>query len=223
VADNEELLGPPAKQLRIDVWSEIVCPWCYIGQHRLSQAIAASPYAEAISVVPRSFELDPSSPVEPVPTLDMLSQKFGLPAGQAERMEGQMAALAHGEGLDYSPDRLNANTFDAHRLVQMAAADSLGNQLLDLLQRELFSGRANIFDYSFLVDAAAQVGIPRQRTEEVLSGDEYASEVRRDEQDARSLGITGVPFTLIDRRLAISGAGTVDGYTQAIEQAWEKL
>jgi predicted DsbA family dithiol-disulfide isomerase len=205
--------------LRIDVWSDIVCPWCYIGQHRLRQAIASSPHAEAISVVPRSFELDPTSPSQPVPTLDMLAQKFGISAGRAERLEAQMTALAHGDGLEYSPNRVNANTFDAHRLVQLAANHSLGNQFLDLLQRELFSGRANIFDHSFLAGAAAQLGIPRQRAEEVLHGDEYADAVRRDEQEARSLGITGVPFTLVDARLAISGASSVDGYKQAIEQA----
>lgn len=206
-------------QLRVDVWSDIVCPWCYIGRHRLREAIASSPHAGAISVVPRSFEVDPSGSSEPVPTLEMLAQKYGLPATQAERMEGQMAALAHGDGLEYSPNRLNANTFDAHRLVQLAASHGLGNQFLDLLQRELFSGRANIFDHSFLAGAAAQLGIPRQRAEEVLNGDEYADAVRRDEQEARSLGITGVPFTLIDARLAISGAGSVDGYTQAIARA----
>jgi predicted DsbA family dithiol-disulfide isomerase len=205
--------------LRIDVWSDIVCPWCYIGQHRLRQAIASSPHAEAISVVPRSFELDPTSPSEPVPTLDMLAQKFGIPTARAERLEAQMTALAHGDGLEYSPNRVNANTFDAHRLVQLAATHGLGNQFLDLLQRELFSGRANIFDHSFLTGAAAQLGIPRQRAEEVLHGDEYADAVRRDEQEARSLGITGVPFTLVDARLAISGASSVDGYKQAIEQA----
>ena len=210
---------PGTKPLRIDVWSDIFCPWCYVGQHRLSQAVAACPHPEAISVVPRSFELDPSSPVEPVPTLVMLAQKFALPPGQAEQIEGQMVALAHGEGLEYTPDRLNANTFDVHRLVQLAASYSLGNQLLDLLQRELFSGRANIFDHSFLAGAAARLGVPRPRAEEVLGGDEYADAVRRDERDARSLGITGVPFTLIDGRLAMAGAGSVEGYKHAIEQA----
>jgi predicted DsbA family dithiol-disulfide isomerase len=223
VADNGELLDPSTKQLRIEVWSDIVCPWCYIGHHRLTQAIASSPYSEAIYLVPRSFELDPNSASEPVATVDLLIQKFGLPASQVAQMEGKMAALARGDGLEYSADRLNANTFDVHRLVHMAAAGGLGLQLLDLLQRELFSGRANIFDNSFLAGAAAQLGIPRHRAEEVLSGDEYAEDVRHDEQDARSLGITGVPFTLIDGRLAISGAGSVEGYAQAIDRAWGEL
>jgi predicted DsbA family dithiol-disulfide isomerase len=210
----------PTKHFRIDVWSDLVCPWCYIGQHRLSKAIASSPYAEVISVVPRSFELDPGRPVEPVLTLDMIAQKFGVPASQAERIEERMAALAHSDGLEYSPQHLIANTFNTHRLVQLAATHGLGNQLLDLLQRELFTGRPNIFEHSFLAGAAAQLGITRQRAEAVLNGDEYGDAVRRDEQDARSLGITGVPFTLIGGRLAIAGARSIEDYTQAIEQAW---
>jgi predicted DsbA family dithiol-disulfide isomerase len=219
VTYNAELLDSPTKELRIDVWGDIVCPWCYIGQHRLSRAIASSPDAGAISVVPRSFELDPRSSSETVPTLVMLAQKFGVPASQAERIEGQMVALAHGEGLEYSPNRLNANTFDVHRLVQLAADHSLANDLLDLLQRELFSGRANVFDHVFLAGVAAQLGIPRQRAEDVLDGDEYADAVRSDEHDARALGITGVPFTLIDGRLAIAGAGSVEDYRRAIGEA----
>jgi predicted DsbA family dithiol-disulfide isomerase len=208
------------RQLRIDMWSDLSCPWCYLGKHRLEKAIGSSRHAGSIKLVTRSFELDPGISGEPVPILEVVAAKMGMPPVQAERLEAQMATLVEGEGLPYTSDRMHANSFDAHRVLHLAADHDLGEALLSVLQRELFSGRANVYDHAVLVSAAAGLGIPRARVEEVLAGGEYADAVRRDEEDARQLGVTGVPFTVLDGRFAISGAATVDGYAKAIEQAW---
>ncbi|HWG62171.1 MAG TPA: DsbA family oxidoreductase [Streptosporangiaceae bacterium] len=221
MTSSSPLPASGAKHLQIDVWSDVACPWCYIGKSRLEKAIASSDHAGSITVFPHSFELDPAASREPIPTLELLSGKLRLPQEQVERMEDQMIALATAEGLEYTPHRVNANSFDAHRVLHLAATYGLAGQLLGVLQRELFSGRANVYDPVFLVAAATGLGIPGERVEEVLAGDEFEEEVRQDEHAARRLGITGVPFAVLAGRYAIPGAASVEGYAQAIEQAWD--
>lgn len=208
------------RRLRIDLWSDIGCPWCYIGKKRLETAVAASPYA--IEVVPRSFELDPTMGDEPEHLLEFLAQKLGVSVPQASQLDDQVGALARAEGLRYTADRVQANTFDTHRVLHLAADHGLANELLTTLQRELFGGRADVYGHPFLAEAAAELGIPSRRVAEVLAGEEYADAVRADEDEARRLGITGVPFAVVDGRFGIPGAVTVDGYTKAIEHALEQ-
>ena len=208
------------RQLQIDVWSDLACPWCYIGKHRLDQAIASSPHAEAITVRVHSYELDPDMSHEPTPNLDLIAAKYGLTPAQAQHMEDKIIAIAHRDGLPFTADRVLANSFDVHRILHLAGTFGLADQLLGVLQRALFSGEANVYDHAVLADAASQVDIPRSRTEEVLSSDEYADAVRADEEEARTLGVTGIPFTVFDGRLAIPGATNVQGFANAIQQAW---
>lgn len=206
--------------LRIDVWGDIGCPWCYIGKKRMEKAIADSPHASAIEVVHHSYELAPGISHEPVKVPVFVAQKLGVSVTQAVQMENQVATVAHAEGLEYVADRVQANTFDAHRVLHLAAEYGLDGQLMTLLQRELFSGRANVYAHSFLIDAAASLGIDRERVRAVLDGDHYADAVRKDIDDAARLGVTGVPFAVIGGRFGIPGAGSVDTYAKAIEQAW---
>lgn len=208
------------KQFQIDVWSDLACPWCYIGKNRLDQAIAASPHAKAITVKVRSFELDPDMSPEAKPNLDLLAAKYGLSPADALRMENKVAAIAHREGLPYTGDRVLANSFDVHRVLHLAGTVGLADQMFGVLQRELFSGHANVYDHAVLADAATHLGISRSRVEEVLSSNEYADAVRSDEAEARELGITGVPFAVFDGRIAIPGSTDLDGYTNAINRAW---
>lgn len=210
------------QQLQIDVWSDLACPWCYLAKHRLDQAIGSSPHAEAITVVNHSFELDPSMPQEAKPNLELLTAKYGVSTAQAREMELKLAAVAQSEGLPFSLDRVVANSFDVHRVLQLARTFGIADQLLGVLQQALFSGRVNAFDPAVLADAASELGIPRTRVEDVLASDEYADAVRADEKKAGRLGITGVPFTVFDGRSAIPGAASIESYTKAIEQAWSQ-
>ncbi len=208
-----------ARQLLIDVWGDLACPFCYIGKNRLDQAIASSRHADAITVRHRAYELDPDMPQEPRPNLGTIAAKYGKSLAEAERMEDQVVALAHREGLPFTADRVVANSFDVHRVLHLAGTVGLDDQLLGLLQRTLFSGQGNIYDHKVLTEAASQLGIPRSRVEEVLASDEYADAVHADESAARRLGITGVPFTVFGGQIAISGAASIEDFARAIDQA----
>jgi predicted DsbA family dithiol-disulfide isomerase len=206
--------------LRIDVWSDIGCPWCYVGKKRLETAIAASPHAASIELVPHSFELDATASTDPVSLPGFLAAKMGVSLAEAVRMDGHVGAMAHDEGLPYTSDRVHANSFDAHRVIHLAAEHGLANEMLGVVQRELFSGHANVYGHAFLADAAAGLGIPRARAEEVLASDEFADAVHEDQAEAGRLGVTGVPFVVVGGRYGIPGAIAVSGYTQTIERAW---
>jgi len=208
------------KRLQIDVWSDLACPWCYIGKNRLDQAIASSPHAEAITVKVRSFELDPGMSQEAKPNLELLGAKYGLSPAEALRMENKVGAIAHHDGLPFTSDRLLANSLDVHRVLHLANTIGLADQLLGNLQRTLFSGRANVYDHTVLANFASRLGILRSRAEEVLSSNEYADAVRADEKEAKTLGATGVPFSVFDGRIAIPGATSIEGFTNAINRAW---
>lgn len=208
------------ERLRIDIWSDFSCPWCYLGAARLDKAVRASEHAADLEVVTRSFELDPGAPVEPMRLADYLAKRMGWSEADALRQQDSMLPLAEQEGLPYKSDRVHANTFDAHRVLQLATAAGAGPRYLRELQLGLFGGRADAFDHPFLASTAESVGIARERAEQVLVSDEFADVVRRDEAEAQELGVTGVPFTVLDGRYGIPGAVPLDTFTQAIDQAW---
>jgi predicted DsbA family dithiol-disulfide isomerase len=214
--------SPAARQLRIDVWSDLACPWCYVGKSRLDKAIASSPHADAITVVVRSFELDPAMPYDVRPNLEVLSASHGLSPAQARALEDKVVAIAQREGLPFAVDRVLSNSFDVHRVLHLAGTFGRADQLLGVLQQTLFSGQANAYDHTVIADAASHLGVPRHRVEEVLASDEYADAVRADEAEARRIGVTGVPFAVFGGRAAIPGATSSEGYAKAIEQAWNR-
>jgi predicted DsbA family dithiol-disulfide isomerase len=214
--------SPAAGQLQIDVWSDLACPWCYVGKSRLDKAIASSPRAGAITVVVRSFELDPAMSHDARPNLEVLRAKYGLSLAQARALEDRAVAMAQREGLPFAVDRVLASSFDVHRVLHLAGTFGLDDQLLGVLQRTLFSGQANAYDHTVIADAASHLGVPRHRVEEVLASDEYAGAVRADEAEARRIGVTGVPFAVFGGRAAIHGATSREGYAKAIEQAWSR-
>lgn len=207
-------------RMLIEVWSDISCPWCYLGKHRLEQAIAGSPHAGSIDLVFHSFELDPTASTEPQPLLDMLAAKMGVSPADAAQMDDRVGSTARAEGLPYTSDRVVANSFDLHRVVQLAETFGKGAELLTVLYRDLFGGTADVYEPKYLVEAAAGLGIPRERVTEVLDGDEFAEDVRRDIATAAQLGVRGVPFTVLGKKYGIPGATSVESYAAGIEQAW---
>ncbi|QRX91622.1 MULTISPECIES: DsbA family oxidoreductase [Streptomyces] len=207
--------------MRVEIWSDIACPWCYIGKARFEAGLAAFAQRADVEVVHRSFELDPAAPpATDVPILDMLATKYGVSREQAEAMEARVAEAAAGEGLGYRSDRIHGNTFDLHRLLHLATAHGVQDALLTALYHANFAEARQLADPAVLTGIAVGAGVPEAEAARVLADpDAYADEVRADERAAAELGATGVPFFVIDRRYGVSGAQPADVFRQALERA----
>ena len=207
----------------VEVWTDLGCPWCYVGKHRLQQAIAQRADADRFEVRLRSFELNPDAPVVPEAIESAFLRSHGGDARVVAQAERRIQALAQGEGLPFSLDRLNANTFDFHRVMQYANSVGLGLEFFSAVQDPFFAGELNPFDPDALATTAASVGLPPQRVRQVLAGDELAESVRADVAEGRALGVTGVPFTVFGRRFAAAGAQSVQTYAQVLEQTLQAV
>lgn len=212
------------QRLRVDVWSDIACPWCYVGKRRLERALAEFPHRDGVEVVWRAFELDASAPRDPGPTPSYaarLAQKYGSSVPEAEMMLQGMTATAAADGLDFHFERIRpGNTFDAHRLLHLAHARGLQGALKERLFRAYFSEGEPIGDPDALARLAGEVGLAPDEVAAVLAGDAYAREVRADEQEARRLDIRGVPFFVFAGRHAVSGAHPSEALLAALTMAW---
>jgi predicted DsbA family dithiol-disulfide isomerase len=218
-----ETTAGAAMRLRIDVWADVLCPWCYLGEQRLSTAIAQSPHAKDIEVRVRTFQLDPTAPTAVSATLDYLSRKYGVSAAQARSMEEALAQQATAEGLRYEVDRPASNTLDLLRLVHLATEHGVAWEYLRAMQSEVFGGNDDAFAHDTLARLGVKWGIPADEIRDVLAGDRYADAVRADHDAAVALGARGVPFTVLGERLGIPGAVSVGQYADAIDQAWEQI
>lgn len=205
------------RALAIELWTDLGCPWCYLGKHRLEQAITTAAVGQ-VRVVLRSFQLDPGMAATPVPVPEIFVTKHGGTAEHARRMESQMAELAKAEGLPYSLDRSAANTFDVHRVLHLARTHGVATPMFSTLQRGYFAGQVNPFDQEVLIQVAADAGVPAEETRAVLSGDAYAKAVRDERAAGAALGISGVPFAVFNGTHAVAGATSVQGYAAAIAQ-----
>lgn len=208
--------------MKIEIWSDVVCPWCYIGKRRFESALDEldAGYGE-IQVIWRSFELDPRAATEPEQGLAReLATKYGMTVEQAQDMMDQMTRAAAAEGLDFDFARARrGNTLDAHRLLHFAADAGLQGPLKERLLRAYFTEGRAIADRDELVALAEEVGLDAADARGVLAGDRYVEAVRADEARARSLGIRGVPFFLLDGKFGISGAQSPELLRQALERA----
>lgn len=218
VTDQQTSTAPAAalSPVVIEAWADIICPWCYVGEARLLRAARES--GVEVELVPRAFELDPHHG-EPEPVLDMLASKYGAAPGQAAAMDDRVAGLARAEGLPYTSERMTANTFDAHRLIAGAAREGLGMDVRHAIQRGYFAGELDLADADALVAAAVSAGMDAVRAASVLDSDAEADAVRHDEAEARRLGATGVPFSVLAGRYAVPGCAEVDQYAEAIRRA----
>jgi predicted DsbA family dithiol-disulfide isomerase len=208
--------------MRVDFWSDVVCPWCYIGEHRFTRALADFEHRDEVEVIHRSFELDPSIPKGAgTPILEVLAAKYGLSPAQAEEAERRVAGLAAADGLDFTAERKMGNTFDAHRLVHLGREHGRQEQMLERLFRAFFGEGQAIYEADVLVSLAADAGLDPGRAKQALADGSYGDGVHADEHEARSYGITGVPFCVLDGRYAVSGARPAETYTTALQRAWD--
>ncbi|RLV51199.1 DsbA family oxidoreductase [Nocardioides mangrovicus] len=203
--------------LVVDVWADVICPWCYLGEHRLQQAIESA--GEPVEVRVHAFQLDPSSPTEVGTAVEYLGSHHGLPHEQAVAMEGQMAERAAADGLPYAADHAVANTAGMHRVVQLGQEHGVGWDYLRAIQAELFAGNLEVFRADELVRIGVGLGLAEAEIREVLDGDRYAEVIEADQRTAARLGITGVPFVVLDERLGVPGAVSVEQYAEVIRQA----
>lgn len=211
------------RALKIEVWSDVVCPWCYIGKRRLESALAELEHPEDVQVLWRSFQLDPSFPNGVRrPVLEVLAEKTGGSIEQARAMTDQLGVLAAQDGLNYDFEGATmVNTFDAHRLTHLAAAHGLGGEMHERLLRAQLVEAQTLDDRETLVALAAEVGVPADEARRVLEGDEYARDVEQDILEARALGVSGVPFFVLDRAYGVSGAQPVEVFRSALRSARE--
>jgi predicted DsbA family dithiol-disulfide isomerase len=205
--------------LTVEIWSDVVCPWCYVGKRRLEKALAGFEHRDDVEVVWRSFELDPNAPGEREQSgAEHLAAKYGMSVEQAERSNAQMTELAASEGLEYHLDRTRGgNSFDAHRLIQLAKDQGVQDEMKERLMRAYFTEGQAIGDAETLVKLALEVGIDPTP----LKDDGYADAVRADEELAARIGIRGVPYFVLGRRYGVSGAQPAELLLQALEKAWE--
>jgi predicted DsbA family dithiol-disulfide isomerase len=208
--------------MQVEIWSDIVCPWCYIGKRRFEAALAEFPHRDEVEVTYRSFQLDPEAPRDSSGTVtEALAQKYGVSRAQAEAMNDRVSGLAAEEGLEYHLETARrANTSDAHRLIHFAAAHGRQGEMKERLLRAYFTESADIGDIETLAGLAAEIGLTADEARETLAGDIYADAVRADERRAKMLGITGVPFFVIDEKYGVSGAQPTELFADALAQAW---
>lgn len=213
--------------MRVEIWSDIACPWCYVGKARFEKALAAFPHRDQVEVVHRSFELDPGRAKGDVqPVITMLTRKYGMSEAQAHAGEENLGAQAAAEGLDYrTRGRDHGSTFDMHRLLHLAKEHGRQDALLQALYRANFAEERSVFTEGDerLVELATEAGLDAEAARKVLADpDAYADEVRADEREAAGLGATGVPFFVLDRKYGVSGAQPAEVFTRALTQAWDE-
>jgi predicted DsbA family dithiol-disulfide isomerase len=207
--------------MRVEIWSDIVCPFCYIGKRRYEEALAQLPYRDEVETVYRSFELDPNAPVKADRDLhDSLAAKFGISREQAKDMNDQVTEQARSVGLTYNLDQaVPTNTFDAHRLTHLAAKHGKMVEMTERLFQAYFTEGKHIGDRQVLAELAADIGLDPAVVSEALDSSSYTDEVRADEREAAQLGIRGVPFFVINRKYAVSGAQPTEVFIRALEKA----
>jgi len=205
----------------IDVWADVVCPWCFIGKRRLERALEAFPHRSEITVRHRAFQLDPNAS-SIVPTKELLASKYSASPEQVAVMQANVCAVADGEGLCYQLDQtFSGNTFDAHRLLLWSGTIGKQDELLEALFSAYFEKSLPVFTHADLVSIAVGVGIDADVADDVLRSEKFAEEVIADRNLASQLGATGVPFFVMDMKYGISGAQPLEAFTATLEQAWQ--
>ena len=215
------------KTLRIDIWSDIACPWCYVGKRRLEAALEKFPHRDEVEIVWRAFELDPSAPAErptDVGYAERLAKKYGTSLTEAQGMLTRMTDVAASDGLDFHFEKIRpGNTFDAHRVLHLAGERGKQDAVKERYLRAYMTEGEPIGDRETLIRLAAEAGLDADEVRATLASDAYTREVRADEDEARQLGINGVPFFVLANKLAVSGAQPAELLLRALNQAWKEV
>jgi predicted DsbA family dithiol-disulfide isomerase len=206
--------------MQIEIWSDVVCPWCYIGKRNFETALAQSGHREQVNIIWRSFELDPNAPrQEPGTIRELLSHKYQVSLQEADEMNARVTAIARGVGLEYHLDKARrGNTFDAHRLIHFAIDKQTGDQAIEAIMHAYFSESLAVGDPAALARLAPMFGIAEGDALAMLESGKYADAVRADESRAEDFGISGVPFFVFNEQSGISGAQPVEAFAEALQQ-----
>lgn len=212
--------------VKIEIWSDVVCPWCYVGKRRLESALTEFPHRDEVEIVYRSFELDPSAPVHGHElSTGVIAKKYGRSEAEMRQMQQQLIDLAAQEGLAFRLfDTVHTNTVDAHRLLHLAldtGGPALQRDLKEALLSAYFEQARNVGDHDVLAEVAVGTGLDEARVREVLASDEYAGAVEADIAQARAYGAGGVPFYVVDSTYGVSGAQPAEVFAQVLQQAWD--
>ncbi|WP_026462618.1 DsbA family oxidoreductase [Adhaeribacter aquaticus] len=210
--------------MKIDIWSDIACPFCYIGKRKFEQALEQFPHKDQVEVVWHSFQLDPEMQFVPGKSInEVLAEKKGWSPQQAKQMNAQVTGMAKEVGLDYNMDQtIPANTFHAHRLTHLAAKHGLQDQAEERLFQAYFMEGKNIGDTDTLVQLGTEIGLEEALVRQTLENNLFANEVNQDSFEAQQLGIRGVPFFVLNRKYGVSGAQPSELFLQTLEKVWEE-
>lgn len=213
--------------MKVEIWSDVMCPFCYIGKRRFENALEQLPFKNEIEVEWKSFQLDPSLKHEPGKNINQyLAERKGISVQKAKELNEQVTGMAAEEGLQYDFDKaVVANSFDAHRFSHLAAKHGKGDAAEERLFKAYFTEGRNIADHDTLVELGKSIGLDGTEVDQVLKGDAYAQEVQQDIAEAAAIGVRGVPFFVIDRKYAVSGAQASTTFAQVFERAyteWKK-
>jgi predicted DsbA family dithiol-disulfide isomerase len=207
--------------MQIEIWSDVICPWCYIGKRRFETALDNFAHKKEVQVIWRSFELDPKSQRQLPGTLEeMLAQKYNVSPQEAAAMNSRVTAVAKEVGLEYHLSNARpGNTFDAHRLLHFSASRQLGDRATERIMHAYFSESLPVGDSAALARLAPEFGITESDALTMLKSDEYSNEVRADEARATKFGISGVPFFVFEEKFGVSGAQSVETFSEALQRA----
>jgi predicted DsbA family dithiol-disulfide isomerase len=207
--------------MKVEIWSDVMCPFCYIGKRRFEEALKRFAGAETVSVEWKSFQLNPNLKTEPGKNLNQfLAEHKGISIERAAEMNAYVTQMAKESGLVYNLDKaVVANSFDAHRVSHLAKLHHVQNELEELLFAAYFTEGKNTADHEVLTALAVQAGIPESEVKRVLNSSEYSSEVKKDVEEAQAIGVRGVPFFVFNRKYAVSGAQPVETFLKTLEAA----
>lgn len=211
--------------MKVEIWSDVMCPFCYVGKKHFENALAQLPFKDKIEVEWKSFQLDPTLPVEGASesTLDYLVKRKGMPKEQIEGMMHHLDQSGAAVGIEFRQDiAIPVNTFRAHRLIHLAQSHGKGNEMEEALFFAHFTAGKNVGDLEVLTELATSIGLNKEEVVALLQSDEQTQEVKNDIEEAQALGISGVPFFVVDRKYGISGAQPIDTFAEALTQAYEE-
>jgi predicted DsbA family dithiol-disulfide isomerase len=219
---NPEPTMTAQAKMKVEIWSDVLCPFCYIGKREFENALARFPAKDNVEVEWKSFQLDPSAPKRAEGDMfDMLVNKYGGTRDQAKARVGGVVERARTLGLDYRmEDAVMVNSYDAHRLIQLAKSKGLGDAIEERLFKAHFMEGADVADHATLQRLGEEVGLATQDVSALWTGDAFGDAVRNDGREGQRIGVRGVPFFVIDSKIGVSGAQASDHFLGALEQAW---